>query len=240
MRGDLIERMREELFKYRVEIEAYKKSLNIIIICGSILLTILTFFGYNKIDNIEKYIMTETGKRLAITDSLLSTINTKKIDSLNQQLNLKEKEMKKTLDNFEKIIKANKQLEDKILSSLPANKLVDAVDKACIKKNRNDYYEIRDVEKNMLIGKPTEIYLIFNENVEIEQFKYICVKLYPKGRNIILQNKYYAINSKYNKMILEITDMFENYKEYIVEVGLIKEKNDNYEYHRSTIEVTLK
>jgi amino acid permease len=67
----VVNKLRDELFEYRIDIKAYKRSLNAIIAAGTILISVIAFFGYSKIENIEKTIMNRANERLAITDSLL-------------------------------------------------------------------------------------------------------------------------------------------------------------------------
>ena len=84
-------KLRDELFEYRVDIKSYIRNLNTIIIAGTLIISVLAFFGYNKIENIEKIVIDKTNQRLAITDSLLAKIDQKKIDSIKNILIVKKR-----------------------------------------------------------------------------------------------------------------------------------------------------
>jgi len=84
------EKLKEDLFDYRIDIKSYKRNLNTIRISGSIIISVLAFFGYNKIESIQESILRRANERLAITDSILAKIDQKKIDSLNEIIAQKE------------------------------------------------------------------------------------------------------------------------------------------------------
>ena len=138
MNNSSIENLRNELFDYRIDIKSYKRNLSTIIIASSVLISVLAFFGYNKIDAIENSILERANNRLAITDSILATIDQKKIDSLKLLLIEKEKEYKLTISNFEKIVAQNKKLEMKLLVSLPENERIKSKNNAFIKEYPTD------------------------------------------------------------------------------------------------------
>tara|TARA_B110001450_G_scaffold251786_1_gene272400 strand:- start:639 stop:1424 length:786 start_codon:yes stop_codon:yes gene_type:complete len=223
-----IDKLREDLFDYRIDIKSYIKNLNTIMISGSIIISVLAFFGYNKIENIEQTILEKANKRLAVTDSILSQIDQQKIDSLNTLIVTKEKEYLQTISNFEKIIFQNKELEMKLLKSLPENDRTESKNDSYIEEYPTDYFEIRPFKTAVADGESVNVYLVFQDNIEFTDKDYISLKIYPKGRNILWQHKDYKINSKLNKLSFGFRK-FENYKDYKIEIAFFKmERNNTY------------
>jgi len=238
---DSIDKLRDDLFDYRLDIKSYKNNLNTIIITGSILISILAFFGYMKIENIEKIILDKADLRLAKTDTLLSKIDQKKIDSLNNLLVTKEIEFAQTIINFEKIISQNQELENKLLKSLPENKrITKGFDKYISEKPTDVFIVRKPFVGELMSGETKDLYAIITENFEIDTNDYLSLTIYPKGRRMQLYRNVYEINSRLNKMTFGI-EQFENHKDYIIEISLFKYlENDLYKNYQNDLEVTLK
>lgn len=218
-----LEKITNDLFDYRVDIKSYKMSLNSIIIAGSILVSILAFFGYNKIENIETTIMEKANKRLTVTDSLLAKIDQSKIDSLNFMLLKKEQEYLVTIANFERIIQQSKDLQLKLLESLSENTRIDSRNDSYTTEHPTDIFILHDFKKELPKNKVEYIYLTFKDEVTFSPEDYLSIRLYPKERRILLLNKDYKIDSKFNKLSFGI-EPFENYKEYTLEVAYFKKE----------------
>jgi len=234
-----IDKLRDELFDYRLDIKAYIKNLNTIIISGSILISVLTFFGYTKIENIEQTIMEKANERLAVTDLILSKINQERIDSLNLILIKKEENYQKTISNFEKIVSLNKELENQLFKSLPENKRTESKTNTYIEEYPTNYFKIRPFKTKVQEGELINLYVVINDGNEIKDEDYFSVKVYPKGRRVLLLSKEYIASSKFNKFSFGI-NKFENYKEYELEVALFRnERNDTYMKYFITKSITL-
>lgn len=236
----IIDKLRDELFNYRVDIKSYIKNLNTIMISGTVLIALLAFFGYNRIDSIEKTILEEANKRLAVTDSILAKIDQSKIDSLNTFLIIKEKELIQTISNFEKIIYQNKSLEMKLLNSLPENDRINRKEGGYIDGLLADYVEMKPFKTILNEKEIVYIYLVLKENVEFASDDYISLAIYPKGRGVLLDYKYYNVNSKLNKISFGLRK-FKNYKDYRIEVAYFKKENkDTYRRYYTSQNIELK
>jgi len=222
------EKLKEDLFDYRVDIKSYKRNLNTIMVCFSIIISIAAFFGYNKIESIQESILIRANERLAITDSLLSKIDKHKIDSLNEIISQKEIEYKQTIDNFENVISNNRALEDKLLKSLPENKRIALNVNSYSTEFPTSIFEILPFRKTLKSGDNESIYLIFKDDVINSKEDFISINLFPKGHNILLLDKRYDIDTRLNRLSFGIV-RFENYIDYVLEIAYFKkEKNDNY------------
>lgn len=239
--SDLFEKLREELFKYRVSIESYKMNINTIIVCATIIISVIAFFGYNKVDGIQEIVIEKTNKRLMKTDSLLAKIDQKKIDSLNTVLVKKEIEFKNTIKNFDIVINSNIELQTKLLSSLADNPIVTHTEiKSYMPEYQSDYFDIRPFKQNIKLGELINIYLIFKENVNLKSIEYIGLKLYPNRRNILLSDKFYQINGKLNKLSFKVGEKFENQTIYRLEIGIYIKTNNTYRYLYSYSNLLIK
>lgn len=231
--------LREDLFDYRIDIKSYKRNLNTIIISGSIIISVLAFFGYNKIESIQESILRRANERLAITDSILAKIDQNKIDSLNEIIAQKEIEYRQTIENFENIISNNKALEDKLLKSLPENKRTNLSVNAYTTEFPTSIFEIRPFKKTLKIGETESVFLIFKEDLIDSKEDFISINLHPKGRNILLMDKNYDIDTRLNRISFGI-EKFENYSDYVLEIAYFKkETKDRYRKYYITENIKL-
>lgn len=233
------EKLRDELFDYRVKIHAYIKNLNTIIVAGTIILSLLTFFGYNKIENIQSIIISKVDKRLATTDSILAKIDQKTIDSLNMMLSKKEVDLQNTIDNFEKTISRNKELEFNLLKNLPENRRIKPKNIARYEEPNTDIYDIREIKSSFHLNELGYIYLVTRDGFEIDGNCFINLSIYPRGRNILIQDKYYAIDSKFNKLSFSINEKYEKYTQYTIAIGLFKKEGSIYKEYKRNIEIKI-
>lgn len=235
----LVEKLREELFEYRVDIKSYKGKLNVIIYAGSILLVILAFFGYDKIYNIETTILNRANERLAQTDSILSKIDQPRIDSINQLLLVKEQEYNVVIANFEKIVQQTMDVQSKLLESISENKRTDNRTGRYTEEYPTDVFTIHPFNKELNRDQVEFIYVIFKDDVEFSCEDYLSIALYPKGRRMLLLDKNYAISSKFNKISFGINP-FETYKDYELQISYFKKEDQNYRRHYIIENIRLK
>ena len=233
-----VEKLREDLFEYRIDIKTYKRNLSTIIIAGSIVISVLAFFGFNKIETIQDSILKRANERLSITDSILSKIDQNKIDSLNDIITKKEIEYSQTIKKFENIIAINKNLEGKLLQSLPENKRTNKSVNSYITEYPTSAFEVRSFKKELRSGIIETIYLIFNEDINHSKDDFISVTIRPKGRNIILLDKHYEIHSKLNRLTCGL-EKFENFEDYTLEIAYFSKVEAN-RYRKSYISEIIK
>ena len=225
--NSLTEKLRDELFDYRVDIKTYKRNLSTIIIAGSVLISILAFFGYSRIENIETTIMEQANARLAITDALLSKIDQTKIDSLNQLLVSREQEFLYTIYNFERIIQQSNDLQMLILQGLPANSRIEErrVERF-IREFPTNIFTLHPFNTELSRSQIEFIFLSIDDSVEISDDDFLAVRLFPRGRRVILLENHYAVNSRFNKLSFGINP-FQDYVEYDLEIALFRRGRNN-------------
>lgn len=235
----ILNKLKEDLFDYRVDIKSYKRSLNIIIISVTVLGSILAFFGYSKIEHIENTIMAKANNRLKITDSILAKIDGKRIDSLNNVIVIKEKEYQTTIENFEKLILYSKELELKLLESIKENERITVKNNSYFSEFPTDMFYIHPINKNVEKLKSYPIYLVINNINTFSKEDYLSINVFPKGRRVLILDKTYKVNSKFNKLSFGI-EPFENNKIYELEISFFKREKNGYRKHSIVEEITIK
>ncbi|MCL4548701.1 MAG: hypothetical protein M1495_09045 [Bacteroidetes bacterium] len=221
------EKLRDELFKVSVDYKAWMRSLKIIAIAITIILTLLAFFGYDKIDTIEKTILERANLRLAKTDSILSKIDDKKINELNMRLVEKEKQYEQTLSNFEKLLSQNEKIEDRILQLLPNNKRIEYKLSTYIIKSPEDYFQIKPIKNIWHSNEIMNLYLVFNDNFDLK--KVTALRFQLSDSKYLVKDYYFQNEQRFNK--IEITlDVGKG--DYFFEFGFITKENNEDVFYR--------
>ena len=228
----LIEKLRDELFDYRVDIKSYKSKLNTMIAAGIVILSLLAFFGYRGIDNIETTIMEQANMRLAVTDALLSKIDQTKIDSLNQLLVSREQEFALTISNFERIIQQSNDLQMLLLQSLPVNPRIETRRVGSfVREFPTNIFTLHPFNTELSRNQVEYIFLSLDDNIEISENDFLAISLFPKGgdtygRRLLLLSTHYRVNSRFNKLSFGINPYRDN-EEYELEIAFFRNEGDD-------------
>lgn len=220
------EDLRKDITEVRIDYKAWIRTIKIIAFSVTIILAVLTYFGYDKIDSLEKTIIDRTNNRLAQTDSILSKIDEKKINEINQRITDKEKEYSQTLKNFEKIITQNKRIEDNILALLPNNKRTERKLSSYYGSHVDDLFDFRPIENSYKQNSVVNFYLIFKETFDLNNADVISLNLF-RG-NYIIKQYYYVIEQRFNKINLTF-DVEKG--DYTIEFGFLSKSNDKPTFH---------
>ncbi|MDP4194857.1 MAG: hypothetical protein Q8940_07400 [Bacteroidota bacterium] len=229
------EKLRDEVFKINVDYHTWMRSLKVIGICVTIILTLLTFFGYDKIDSIEKTILERANVRLAKTDSLLAKIDDKRINEINYKLLQKEKEYEVTIGNFEKMIAQNERLEERILQLLPDNKRIDVKLNSYISKSPEDIFEIRPVKDSWNNNENMKLYLIFNDKYDLN--KVIGLKFSIDNSKYEIKDYYYQIEQRFNKISVTL-DLAKG--PYLINFGFLEKSKDIPTYYHISKKINIR
>jgi len=225
-----IEKFRDELFEVRVDLKAYIRNINVLIVCATVIISILAFFGYNKIDSVEKQILEKANARLAITDSLLAKINEKKLDSINELLSRKIVEYENTIKNFELVINQNKVIEKKLFELLPLNEqLLSFPHESYYQEQQGDYFEIYPFPDKFKNNEKAFVYFKFLEPFDISDAECIAIQIFQINRNVLLNAKYYKVNQRLNKIAIQFA--YEKGK-YDLFIGFFTKQNNGFHYYR--------
>ncbi len=224
------EKLRDELTETRIDLKAWIRSMKILGICVSILLFILAFLGYDKIDSIQQ--------------KILSKIDEKRLDELNQRILAKEREFEQTLKNFEKVQSKNKELEEKLLASLPSNEQISAprIDSSLLAP-AEDRFQIRDFPLSFKKSSRQNLFLTFNDNFDLKNAELLEVAiLQKKSENHYNQyaDYFFKVQQKLNKLSFVVDVEPGN---YLLRAGYViktKGKSDKVEYTFYSYEYSIR
>ncbi len=227
-----IEKLRQELFEVRVDVKSYIKSFKILVTSVLVLLTVVAYFGYDKIDTIQNKILADANSRLAITDSILANIDQTKLDSLNAILKSKEIEYKTTIENFENVLAQNKKLEQKLLKSLEVNETIEYQLSEYFVDSHADYCEIKSFGNKFKKDDFLSIYLIFNQNFNPSNLKFLfldIVRVKSDKNYTQIKDLKYKSAGKFNKLGMKLNIPK---GKFLLSVGFVKKENDEYTFYR--------
>ena len=233
------EKLRDELLETRVNYKTLLNNFKMLAVFVTIVLAIIAYFGYGKIDSIESKILEKANIRLAKTDALLAKIDDKKIDELNKRLSEKQHEYETTLQNFERVLAKNKELEEKLLHSLPSNDRVEHPLIDYLTNTPEDYFTVRQFALTFRRKEKQEIYLTFADNFDIKKANFLALQLLadkPNGYYLML-HYFFKVQHKLNK--LTFTPDVPPGK-YVLDVGFFTTDNGKETFYRLEKSVTVK
>jgi hypothetical protein len=231
------EKLRDELFDTRVDLKAWIRSLKVLGSSVVVLLTILGYFGYNKIESIESTILDKANARLAKTDTILSKIDEKKIDELNRRLGEKQREYEITLSNFEKVLRKNKELEEKLLRSLPPNERAEHPLREWYEKSPEDYFEVRPFGAIFRRKEKQDIYLTFAEKFDLKKASVLRLQLIEDKKNgYQVIDYFFKVQQRFNKITFTPDVDPGN---YVLNVGFVTTENNKDTFFRNQNKVKV-
>ena len=221
------EKLRDELFQYRVEIQAYKRSMSILWSCVSIIVALLGFFGYNRIEALLGKVEQNANERLSKSDSLLSKVNTYSIDSLNTVVHEKTHALEAAITALEKGTRVNNELYRQLISGLPYNNTVDVpYDKLKVRVNSvKDEFDIVYYSERYSAGEIGECYIIMGDDFFKERTDVFLVQVYPLHWFIPVYSQVFEVQSNYNRLFFMFSQN-EQYKDYEIAVLLLRKQGD--------------
>lgn len=213
------EKIKDELFQYRVEIQSYKRSMNMLWICVSIVLSILTFFGYNKIEVLLDEVKQTANEKLAETEQLLSKINTHYLDSLTTIVEERTIAYEEAIAALEKGTKVNNELYKKLISGLPYNKRIAAEFEPYIEKDATNLFDIVFYSDHYISGQTGECYVVMGDEYSPEKDDVFFIEVMPNNRRVIIYYQTYEVLRNYNKFHFKF-DKYEQSNDYNLVIAL--------------------
>ena len=232
------EKLRDELFHYRIEILSFKKTIKTIVACVSIVLAILGYFGYDKIDSLVKEIEIQTNTRLAKTDSLLSKVDTHYLDSLTALVNERTALYEEACTQLEKGMEANRDLFRVIISNMDYNVRSNKKIESYFGESGGDLFDVVFYSNPVKANSKSDCYAVMSDNVVLNEDDVFLTIVRPKGRRIAIYYQLFEIKGKYNKLPF-VVDKYEQYQEYELEVILVKKKGTKCIGYSQTFPITM-
>lgn len=222
------EKLRDELFHYRVEIQAYKRSMGMLWTCVSIVVALLGFFGYNRVEALLSRVEQTANERLAKSDALLAQVDTYSVDSLALIIQEKVQVLEVAITALENGTRVNNVLYKKLIAGLPYNKMVDLPFEK-IKVNVSgvtDEFDVVYYSERYTVGELGECYIIMGEDYFKERDDVLLVQVFPLNWFIPVYSQSFEVNSDYNRLCFEFSPL-EQHKDYEIAITLLR-KQDNH------------
>ena len=223
-KNDSIEKMRDELFQYRVEICSYKRSMNYLIAFVSVIIAVLGFFGYDKIDTVADKFEEHASNRLAVTDSILAKLDTHFLDSITDLIYKTTNVYENSLKTLEKGVQYNIDYVN-LIGKLSYNKRAEKVPETYFERNATNVFDIAyysDSIREDIIG---ECYVIMRDEYKYNTDDVFLIAVYPKGRNIAVFYQPFVVKNDYNKFYFQF-NKYEDDENYRLEVVLLKKQGN--------------
>lgn len=218
-----IEKLRDDLFQYRVEIQSYKRSMNILSACVSIVIALLGFFGYNKVESLLDKVEQGANERLAKTDELLDKIDTHYLDSLKLTVEERTLAYEQAISALEKGTRVNNELYKKLITGLPYNKRSEVKYDSYILRDATNIFDVVFYSDKYSLGQTGECYIVMGDEFVKEKYDVLLVEVLPKQRNVAIYYQMFEVYSNYNKLHFKF-GRFEQYKDYELAVILLRKK----------------
>ncbi len=233
------EKLRDELFQYRVDIQAYKRSMNMVWACVSVVVAILGFFGYNRVESLLDKVEHNANVRLSQTDELLAKVDMSFLDSLRTIVEQRTKSYEEAISALEKGTRVNNDLYKKLFDGLPYNKRVDNSYDAYYPSDATNVFDIIYYTKSYTLGKDGDCYVVMGEEYNYEVDDVFLVEVMPKDRNMAIYYQEFEVHNNYNKLHFTFRK-HEQYKEYTLYVILLRKKGDILNGYRMVVPINIK
>lgn len=237
--AEQVERLRDELFKYRVEIQSYKRSINILVGSVSVILAIFAFFGYDRIESIVNSVEARANARLATTDSLLAKVDMRFLDSLTSVVNERTILYENAIEALERGARVNKDIYKQLIGSLPYNKRIDKSVGAYTLNDATNLFDVVYYTDDYHFGGNGDCYVLMGEEYAKHDEDMFLVIVRPKGRNIAICFQPFEAMNDYNKLHFGFAK-YEKYTEYELSIILLRGAEKNLSGYGITLPVSTK
>lgn len=233
------EKLKDELFECRVELASWKKSFNILATCVTVIIAIITFFGYGKIEAVMKGVEARTEVRLSRVDELLAKVDTRQLDSITRLVSERTSQYEDAIAALDKGMMANRELLRLMIDNMPYNKKIESRIPSYIQKDAIGVMDVIFCDESLAQGISGNCYVLIDESFQLEEDDRLIIQVLPTGRRILVFDGCYVPQGKYNKLGF-ILNPFEKYKDYIVEVILLRKNGKDYYGYTLTRPLRLK
>jgi len=231
----------QEITEIKSDYKSWLRSIKIITLSATIVIFVLAFFGYDKIEKIEDNITSSISKRLAKTDSLLAQLDVSRIDELNKELALRKSEYEKTINNLNELIKKSRQIEKLMFQSLQNNEILTNTiqPKQVNRQDHEKYFSIRNLPGPIKSGKENYIIVQINPAIKISKIQFLRISIIRgkinKGGTILFSSDF-TVNDYINKLPLP-----QNFSlgKYILRTGISIKEGQGTNYYESQNEITI-
>lgn len=233
------EKLRDELFQYRVEIQSYKRSMRTLWACVSIVIAVLGFFGYNRIETLLGKVESNANARLARTDSLLMKVDTHFLDSVRTVVEERTASYEEAIAALENGTRVNNELYRKLISALPFNKRKEKDVGVYSVENAINIFDIVYYTESYRVGRDGDCYVVMGDEFIKEKDDILLIIVEPINRNIAVFYQTFEVLDKYNKLYF-CFDKYEKYEDYTLSAILLRRRGHDYVGYSLSRLITLK
>jgi hypothetical protein len=233
------EKLRDELFHYRIEIQSYKRSMGMLAVCVSIVLAVIGFFGYNKVDSIVEEVKRSANERLSRSDSILAKIDTRFLDSITTVVQERTVLYEKAVDALEKGTRVNNELFRKLIAGLPYNKRAVAKTTKHYLSDATNLFDVVYYTDSYKSNEEGVCYIVMGDEYKQESDDVFLVEILPENRNVAVFYQTFEVQRNYNKLHFSFSQ-FETYKDYQLKVVLLRNQGDKAAGYGIIRKITIK
>ncbi len=231
------EKLRDELFQYRVDIQSYRRSMNALWACVPVIMAILAFFGYNKVEALLDKVEQSANERLSETDALLSKVDAHYLDSLTAIVEERTIAYEEAIAALEKGTRVNNELYTKLISGLPYNKRVETKVEPYVGKSATNLFDIVFYSEKYKYGQTGECYVVMGDEYSIEKDDVFLIEVRPRNRHMIISSETFEVLGNYNKFHFRF-GQFEQYSDYELSVVLLRKKGKDTMGYKLSMPIT--
>lgn len=233
------EKLRDELFQYRVEIQSFKHSMRTIWISITVGFTLLGFLGYGKVEALLDRVETKANERLSKTDSLLAKVDTQYLDSLIAVVNEKTLAYEASVASLEKGTLVNNNLMKSLIKDIPYNKRFDVKHTPYFETDATNMFNVIYYTDNYAYGETGDCYVVMGEEYKKEEGDVFLVEVKVENRNIAVFYQTFEAFENYNKLHYSFGD-HKHGSRYLLVIALIRKRGTDFIGYTQTNPIVVK
>lgn len=233
------EKLRDELFQYRVEIQSFKRSMKTLWGCVIAVSTILVLFGYNRVSDLLDKVENNANERLAKTDSILATVDMRFLDSLTFLVNERTETYEKAISALENGIRVNNEMYRKIIASLPYNKRIEYNVNSFLVRDATNIFDVVFYSEDYSEGETGECYVVMGDEYARNANDVLLVEVLPLNKNVAVYYQIFEVKDNYNKLYFRF-NKYEQDLEYSLRIILLRKQGKDHVGYTITKPITIK
>ncbi len=233
------EKLRDELFQYRVEIQSFKHSMKTIWISITIGFALLGFLGYGQVEALLDRVEKNANERLSKTDSLLAKVDTHYLDSMIAVVNEKTISYEASVAALEKGTRVNNNMIKSLISGIPYNKRFDVEHTPYMKTDATGMFDIIYYTDYYVYGETGDCYVVMGEEYKKEDGDIFLVEVRVENRHVAVFYQTFEAFDSYNKLHYNFR-RFENATHYSLEIALIRKRGKDFIGYTQTKPIIVK
>lgn len=233
------EKLRDELFQYRVDIKSFQRSMRIVWVSITIGFALLGYLGYGQVEDLLDRVEKKANDRLAKTDSLLAKVDTRYLDSLIAVVNEKTIAYEASVAALEKGTRVNNNMIRSLISGLPYNKRFDVKHTPFIVTDAINMFDIIYYTDDYVFGETGDCYVVMGEEYKKEEGDIFLVEVKVENRRVAVFYQTFEALENYNKLHYSFGS-YEHETRYSLVIALIRKRGEDFIAYSQTKPIVVK